>query len=170
LQTKTPNVSDSTGRFLFDLIQQKHHKHILELGTANGYSTVYLLEAMLSHSEKGHVLSIEIDREDYDRAKQNLAPYQQHLTLVRSDASDFLRSASDMRFDFIFIDALKSATLEHFLLAQKLLLPGGTIVVDDVVKFASKMPDFHAYIQEYKISNRIVMTDPDDGIMVLESA
>ena len=72
-----------------------------------------------------------------------------------------------MQFDFIFIDALKSATLKHFLLARKLLRPGGIIVVDDVAKFAFKMQDFHDFIEQEKPLHQIVMTDPDDGVMVL---
>jgi predicted O-methyltransferase YrrM len=167
LKTGTPNVSDRTGRFLYHLCRDRGHSHILELGTANGYSGIYLLEA-ISGSKSGHLLTIEIDRDDYLNAKRNLHPYRDHVTLVRSDATEFLRSAGDMRFDLIFIDALKSATLGHFLLARKLLNPGGTIVVDDVVKYSGKMSDFYAYLEANAIPYAIVMTDPDDGVMVLE--
>ncbi len=90
------------------------------------------------------------------------------MTLVCADAGEFLQSAGDMRFDFIFIDALKSATLEHFKLCRPLLTPGGTIVVDDVVKWRSKMEDFYAYLEAESIRYEIVMTDPDDGIMILK--
>ncbi len=171
-RTKTPNISDSTGTFLYDLIVAKGYSHLLELGTANGYSSIYLLEAIRTvrarkSPKTGHLLTIEIDRDDYERARTNLGPYRDSVTLVRSDASDFLRSAGDMQFDFIFIDALKSATLEHFLLARKLLQPSGTIVVDDVVKYASKMQDFYDFLRGNSIAYEIVMTDPDDGVMVI---
>lgn len=73
--------------------------------------------------------------------------------------------------DFIFIDAKKSSTLEHFLLCQKYLLPGGIIVIDDVVKYGDershKMSDFYEYLHENGIRYHVVMTDPDDGVMVI---
>lgn len=166
LKTRTPNVSDSTGSFLFHLLRDRQCAHVLELGTANGYSSVYILEA-ISTQKNHHLLTIEIDRDDYLNAKRNLSAYRENITLVRSDATEFLRSMSEPEFDFIFIDALKTATLEHFLLAQKLLRPGGTIVVDDVVKFGKKMPDFYAHLEQNAIPYHIVMTDPDDGVMVI---
>lgn len=139
---------------------------MLELGTANGYSSIYLLEA-ISASKTGHLLTIEISREDFERAKANLHAYRERVTLVRSDATEFLRSAGDMQFDVIFIDALKTATLEHFLLARKLIRSNGAIIVDDVVKYANKMRDFYEYLDSHDIAYSIVMTDPDDGVMVI---
>lgn len=167
LKINTPNVSDNTGGFLFHLIQDRRYRHILELGTANGYSSIYLLEAILPE-KSGHLMTIEIQRDTYMRAKTNLHTYRDRVTLVCSNATEFLKSAGDLRFDFIFIDALKTATLEHFLIARKLLSSGGTIVVDDVVKFGNKMPDFYEYLEKNSIKYSIIMTDEDDGVMVLE--
>jgi predicted O-methyltransferase YrrM len=118
-------------------------------------------------SKTGHLLTIEISREDFEHAKVNLHTYRERVTLVRSDATEFLKSAGDMQFDAIFIDALKTATLEHFLLARKLIRPKGVIIVDDVVKYASKMQDFYEYLDANDIAYWIVMTDPDDGVMVI---
>ncbi len=167
LKINTPNVSDNTGGFLFHLIQDRGYRHILELGTANGYSSIYLLEA-IQPEKSGHLMTIEIQRDTYERAKANLHAYRDKVTLVCSNAAEFLQSAGDLRFDFIFIDALKTATLEHFLIARKLLSPGGTMVVDDVVKFGNKMPDFYEYLEKNNIKYSIIMTDEDDGVMVLE--
>lgn len=168
IKTGTPNVSDRTGSFLFHFLRDHGYSHVLELGTANRYSSIYLLEA-ISHSVSGHLLTIEIDRDDFLNAKRNLHTYRDRVTLVRSDATEFLRSTADMRFEMIFIDALKSATLEHFLLARKLLKSGWSIIVDDVVKYAGKMKDFYEYLETNHIPYFIVMTDPDDGVMVLET-
>lgn len=40
------------------------------------------------------------------------------------------------------------------------------MVVDDVVKFKSKMEDFYGLLADSGIPYEIVMTDPDDGVMV----
>ena len=166
VERDTPNISDATGEYLYTFIRQQGAYHLLELGTANGYSSIYLLEAIRGVNT-AHLLTIEKSRADYERARTNLISYTDQVTLVCADASEFLQSVGDMRFDFIFIDALKSATLEHFHLCRSLLIPSGTIVVDDVVKWRSKMEDFYAYLQSENIAYEIVMTDPDDGIMII---
>lgn len=40
-------------------------------------------------------------------------------------------------------------------------------MVDDVVKFGFKMEDFYDYLKVNSIAYEIVMTDPDDGVMVI---
>ena len=40
------------------------------------------------------------------------------------------------------------------------------MVVDDVVKFKNKMEDFYGFLMQSGIPYEIVMTDPDDGVMV----
>ncbi len=164
--TKTPNVSESTGMFLHELVKKRGTKHILELGTANGVSTIYLASG-LSDRPDGHIVTIESDRRIYDQARSNLALFDDQVTLVCADATRYLRSLSTFRFDLIYIDALKSATLEHYLGVLPLLAPGWVIVVDDVVKFRHKMEDFYTYLEQEDIKYQIYMTDPDDGVMVL---
>jgi predicted O-methyltransferase YrrM len=163
--TNTPNVSESTGMFLYNYIQEHQYRHVLELGTANGASTVYLLEAVMER-EEAHVLSVEVTRAEYERAKKNLLPYKNHLTLVCSNATEFIDSLGDTKFDFIFIDAGKVLTRIHFEKSLRLLAPKGTIIVDDVVKFRHKMDDFYGYLESNDIAYSIEMTDPDDGILI----
>lgn len=45
---------------------------------------------------------------------------------------------------------------------------GGWMVVDDVVKFKDKMADFYELLESRAIPYEIVMTDPDDGVMVFK--
>lgn len=164
--TNTPNVSRETGEYLFDFIRARGYQHILELGTANGYSSIYLLEA-IAHNPGGYLLTIEKARPEYERACQNLSSYRDNCTIVCADATEFIHSLSSERFDLIFIDALKSATLEQFRHASTMVKPGGTIIIDDVVKWRAKMENFYQYLESESIAYEIVMTDPDDGVMVI---
>ena len=40
LERKVPNISEENAEYLKKLIREKQLKHILEIGTANGYSTL----------------------------------------------------------------------------------------------------------------------------------
>lgn len=51
-------------------------------------------------------------------------------------------------------------------MAWPLVNPGGWAVVDDVVKFRAKMEDFYELVERLGIPHEIVMTDPDDGVML----
>lgn len=95
---------------------------MLELGTANGYSTIYLASAV--EDRGGSVLTVETKRDAYLEAKENLKVFREIVTLVRSDAKEFIRSLEDFTFDFIFIDAQKTETLGYFLGVRKHLKKG----------------------------------------------
>ncbi len=137
VQTKTPNVSDTTGQYLYDLICERQYRRILELGTANGYSTIYLAEAALQIN--GHVLTVEAKHPVYLQARNNLASYRHCVTQVHADAKEFCKTLSRETFDFAFIDAGKKETLAYLTLVWPRVADDGVIIVDDVVKFGEKM-------------------------------
>ena len=50
LERKIPNISRENAEFLKDLIRKKNPKHILEIGTANGYSTLQFASILTEES------------------------------------------------------------------------------------------------------------------------
>ncbi|MGV2340008.1 MAG UNVERIFIED_CONTAM: hypothetical protein LVR18_40450 [Planctomycetaceae bacterium] len=66
---KRRNITPSTGRFLELLIQEERPRRILELGTSNGYSTLWLLRAAT-------VLGIPVDSVDQSFEKHCAGPGQ----------------------------------------------------------------------------------------------
>lgn len=85
---------------------------------------------------------------------------------VFADALQYVPTIADKRFDAVFLDAEKRSTAKLFALAWPLLKSGGWMVVDDVVKFRAKMDDFYSMLETSGLEYEIVMTDPDDGVMV----
>lgn len=162
-----PNVSDETARFLADMIRISGAREVLEIGTANGYSTIHLTLAL--RETGGRIVSIDRSRPTYDEAVENVrvAQVDDICTLVFGNALDEIPKLSDRVFDFVFIDAQKSRTLEFFRLAYPLVRPGGFIIVDDVIKFRFKMESFYEYLSEAQIPYSILQTDPDDGVMLI---
>lgn len=47
LSRKVPNISEENATFLTGLIRERHPRHILEIGTANGYSTLCFAHALI---------------------------------------------------------------------------------------------------------------------------
>lgn len=197
LAANVPSISESTARFLSDLVRRTGARRILELGTAHGYSTIWLAMAAqdirtdggagngmpLSEPEahgiarraettsgpRPSVTTVDFSKPSYEAAVTNVreAGWSHAVTHVFADALSYLPTIADDRFDFVFLDAEKRSTSKLFDLAWPMIVPGGTMVVDDVVKFRDKMDDFYAMLESRGIPHEIVMTDPDDGVMVI---
>ncbi len=60
-------------------------------------------------------------------------------------------------------------TQEFLTLSLPLLNNGGTVIIDDVVKYAWKMDGFYEFLESEEISHEIIHTDEDDGVMVIEN-
>ncbi len=49
LERKIPNISEENAEFIKNLIRERKPKHILEIGTANGYSTLQFASVFLEY-------------------------------------------------------------------------------------------------------------------------
>ena len=56
IQREIPNISEQNAEFLKQLIREKNPRHLLEIGTANGYSTLHFSTAV---SEESDITTIE---------------------------------------------------------------------------------------------------------------
>ena len=63
------NIARVTGEFLYTLIKAEGSKNVLEIGTSNGYSGIWLGKAVKENG--GHLTTIEFYDKRLDVAKQN---------------------------------------------------------------------------------------------------
>ncbi len=165
---RIPTVSEENGRYLHDLVVATRATSILELGTANGYSTLWL--GLATRPYGGTVTSIDRDTRMQEEACLHGAELGLGDTciFIESEIIAYLDGLDPAtRYDFIFIDAMKKETLEYFKRVYPLLREGGVIVVDDVIKFRVKMEDFFVYLAEQGIHATILPIDSDDGVAMI---
>ena len=101
------NVSRATGNFLNMLIKIRNAKSVLEIGTSNGYSGLWMLEALKVN--KGHLTTIEYydKRQSIARSNFDKCGFAGMYTPILGSACDILEEFdSDKKFDFVLIDAL----------------------------------------------------------------
>lgn len=126
------SVSAEVGRLLQVLLAAAGARHVLELGTLGGYSTIWMARVL---PPGGRVLSLEIREEHAELARE----YARRAGLddvieVRIDpALDLLPEIAETEtpFDACFIDADKESYPEYLRWARHVVRPGGLILADN---------------------------------------
>ena len=105
---------------------------VLEIGTAIGFSALYMLE----YAPEGcRIVTMENYEPRLVIARQNLAKYDPdaRITLMETDATKAIRTLEGS-FDLIFMDGPKGQYLNMYEDAKRLLNPGGVLLSDNIFK------------------------------------
>ncbi|MDD3119995.1 MAG: class I SAM-dependent methyltransferase [Candidatus Gracilibacteria bacterium] len=167
IDNEIPNISETSAKFLQDLIAISGAKNVLEIGTANGYSTINL--ALACKKNSGKVVSIEFSANSHNQARKNIfqVGLSDYTELVNANALDYIPTFQDDFFDFIFIDGMKRRSMDFLDLSRPKLKKGGFVIIDDVIKFKDKMLSLYEYIEKKVIEYNILPLDSDDGVMMI---
>jgi predicted O-methyltransferase YrrM len=137
------DVSPAQGKFLYLLAKSTAARHILEVGTLGGYSTIWLARALPAD---GRLVTLEIDPHHAEVARRNLeeAGVGDRVEVRVGPALDSLAALAKERigpFDFVFIDADKEHNADYVDAAIDLARPGALILVDNVVREGGVLDD-----------------------------
>lgn len=145
---KMLNITRDTGEFLLLLARAIEARRILEIGTSNGYSTLWLAYAVQQFS--GSVITIEHSPAKAEMAREilarvSLAPWVQ---LIEGDAGEILERQADRSFGLVFLDADRQQYVSWWSDLQRVLALGGLLVVDNAVSHADEMQAFVGVVQK----------------------
>ena len=142
------NIEPESAALLALWVRSKQAQHVLEIGTSNGYSTVWLADAV--RATGGHIESMDIEASRTALALQHLQQVglDSQVTLHTADAADFLAQAL-AHYDVILLDAERSFYVDYWPDLRRLLLgkSGALLVVDNVLSHAEQVADFIALVQ-----------------------
>lgn len=137
------NIARVTGEFLNLLIRTSKAQNVLELGTSNGYSGIWIGKALKETG--GKLTTIEFYGKRIQPARENFAKcgVLDVITTLEGSAIKILEYLPENeKFDFVFIDANKSETLKYFELIHPHLISGGILAVDNVLSHKEKVKPF----------------------------
>ena len=125
-------VSPALGKLLHLLALSVGARRILELGTLNGYSAIWLARALPAD---GELVTLELDPERAAIARENVerAGVGARVDIRVGPAHDTLADV-DGPFDLVFIDADKASMPAYFAATLPLTRPGGLIIGDNTVR------------------------------------
>ena len=135
------NIPCTDGRFLYDIIVEKGYTRGLEIGTSNGYSTLWL--ALAFRENGGEVITIEYEPLRAQEAQRNFEKAGLGGVIDARIADGFEEIPKiEGEFDFVFIDAWKEDYFAFFELIKSRVRPGGVITAHNVISQARDMQDF----------------------------
>ncbi|WP_316365729.1 O-methyltransferase [Candidatus Thiodiazotropha sp. CDECU1] len=136
------NITRDTGEFLSVMVQATNARRILEIGTSNGYSTLWLAQA--AQAIDGQVITVELSDYKIELAARNFARsgISNFITQVEGNAADLLEAKSDSSFDLLFLDSERSEYLDWWPNIRRILRPGGLLVMDNALSHAEEVAHF----------------------------
>lgn len=152
------NLDRASANFLNMLIKINNSKNVLEIGTSNGYSGIWILKALKETS--GSYTTIEFWEKRQSVARKNFSklvpevptnPKIGSAIIVLQDLLTDIEKNKIDKFDFVFIDANKKEYIDYFSYVDKMLKPNGLIVADNILSHYNKVENYVKHL--YSLNN-----------------
>jgi len=125
-------VDRASGRLLSTLVHAMMANRILEIGTAYGYSTLWMALAL---PPAGHIWTIDpdVERTAIARSYFERAGVGGKIDIINQPALEVLEMWSQRNLDIIFLDALKTEYPAYLDKAIPMLKRSGLVIVDNLL-------------------------------------
>ena len=157
-----PIVDPHEGMLLYLFVKIAGAKRILELGTATGYSGIWLLRG----ADGGSLTTFEMDHERVERARANFAEagFADRALVLEENAKDGLEKL-DGRFDVCFIDLLNSFRSEDITrrvveLSLERLDGGALLMADNALRQGEVLRPTNQQARNVAFYNELISNHP----------
>jgi predicted O-methyltransferase YrrM len=142
------NVARETGRLHGVLGRATRATHVVEVGSSNGYSTIWLADAV--RDTGGRVTTLEVNPDKIAHARRNLATagVAGVVEILAGRAADTL-ARLDGPLDLVFLDADRGNYLDYLDLVVPRLRVGGLLVADNVTSHAHELGPFLTRVRSH---------------------
>jgi len=146
-QYRMLNITRDTGEFLSTMVAATGAQSVLEIGTSNGYSTLWFARAL--NQPGGLVTTVENSVYKAALAAENfrLAGLEKRIRQIQGDAAQALDQLNLHRFDIIFLDADRAAYTGWWPQIRAMLPLRGVLIIDNAVSHAHELSEFFALLQ-----------------------
>lgn len=169
------NIPREVGCLLYFLARAKRVKKALEIGTSNGYSGLWLAEAIKNSNsdEQGEAFLITVESHlgRYNLAKNNFAKagLESFVKQTLGHAPEVFSTVPEImagEFDLVFMDGTKSQHSDYLKAILNLVKVGGLIIADNVLSHWDKMQVFVEMVNQMpELEGEVVKIG--DGVMLI---
>jgi predicted O-methyltransferase YrrM len=141
------NLEPDAAALLWITLRAVRPRLVVEVGTSNGYSTLWLADAVAATG--GRLVSVDIDAAMQATAAAHLAAagLAGVVELVTGDAGEYLAGLPDGAVDVLFLDAERTEYLGWWPHPLRVLRPGGLLAMDNVLSHADEVADVRALLE-----------------------
>lgn len=131
-EERVPVIRREMQSFLKVFLKMQKPRKILEVGTAVGFSAVFMAEY---GPEDCRITTIENYARRIPEARENFrkSGYADRIELLEGDAGEVLKTLEEP-FDFVFMDAAKGQYLYFLPEILRLMRPGSVLISDNVLQ------------------------------------
>jgi len=146
-QHKMLDLERDTAALIHILVQASRRQNILEIGTSNGYSTLWLADAARS-LPSARLISIERNGTKIQIARQNLrrAGLEHLVTLVEGEASDIVNDLPGP-YDCVFFDADRTSAPHQLRVLLPKMQTDVLLLCDNVLSHPLEVAEYLAAVK-----------------------
>lgn len=142
---KRRNLEPDTADLLSLIVRIAAARSVVEIGTSNGYSAIWLAEAVFD--TRGHVVSVDTAAADDARANVALADSLQpgiaaRVEFAQEDGGAYLKRLADGSVDVLFLDGERVEYLAWWPHPARVLRRGGVLAIDNVLSHGDEVAAF----------------------------
>jgi len=142
------NITSDTGRLLWVLVRATGATRILEVGTSNAFSTIWLADAARSTGGRVTTLELNPDKIAMARANLDIAGLAGLVDIIEGRAAETL-PAIPGPFDLVFLDADRPSYLTYLELVVPKLRQGGMLIADNITSHAQELEAYVGRVQSH---------------------
>lgn len=139
------NLEPDAAAFVWLFVQATAARAVVEVGTSNGYSTIWLADAV--RRTGGRLVSVDIDPAVQAEAAGNLERAGLDAELVTADGGDYLAGVPAGELDVLFLDSERPEYPGWWEAVSRALRPGGTLVVDNATSHPEEVAPFRTLVE-----------------------
>jgi predicted O-methyltransferase YrrM len=142
------NLERSTAELIYVLLQASRRKNVLEIGTSNGYSTIWIA-ASLKVCDDARFISIEISPEKLVLARKNLAPagFGHRVELREGNATEVIAGLKGP-FDCVFFDADRVSAPSQLRLLLPMLSGDVLLLADNALSHPEEISAYKTMVEQ----------------------
>lgn len=141
------NLDPETAQFIAMQIRLMHAQSVVEVGTSNGYGTIWLADAV--HTTGGALTSLDINQQDEAKENATQAGVRDVIEFTKRDAGEYLAELADTSIDLLFLDGERTEYAGWWPHPYRVLRPDGLLMIDNAHRPApEELLDFTALLNE----------------------
>ncbi|MGX6449507.1 O-methyltransferase [Patulibacter sp. S7RM1-6] len=141
------NLEPDTGALLHLLVRTTGARRVLEVGTSNGYSALWLGDAVRANG--GRLETVDVDATRLAAARENVARAGLDGTVAvrEDDGGTALAAAGAGAYDLVFLDAERGAYAAWWPDLRRAVRSGGLIAADNAISHAHEFTAFRTLLR-----------------------